>query len=124
MIKIAIWVGIGGGIGSMLRYLSSVLVAKLFSGHFPLATFLVNILGCLIAGLLIGFFDKQSVTNQEMRYLLITGFCGGYTTFSAFAAENVSLFQAGNSFVAFLYIATSIITGLLAVWLGLFLTKL
>lgn len=124
MLKIIIWVGIGGGVGSILRYLSTVFVSKLFSGQFPLAILCVNILGCLIAGFIMGLVGKQPTVNQEVRHLLITGFCGGYTTFSAFAVDNVNLFQSGNSLIAFLYITVSIVLSLLAVWLGLFLAKL
>ena len=124
MIRAIILVGIGGGVGSIFRYLTSVFVGKYFQPLFPWATFAANILGCLIIGLLFGFFDRHQLTNPDLKYLFITGFCGGYTTFSAFAAENINLFQSGNTLTAFLYIAASVLVGLFAVWLGVTLTKL
>ena len=123
MIRAIILVGIGGGVGSILRYLTNVFVTKYFQTTFPLATFTANFLGCLLIGILLGIFDRQQLANPDLKYLFITGFCGGYTTFSAFAAENINLFQTGNSLTAFLYIAASVLVGLFAVWLGLVLVK-
>ncbi len=123
MVKNILLVGIGGGIGSILRYLTSVYFTKNIQTIFPTGTFAVNIIGCLAVGILYGLFERQYMSNPELKLLFITGFCGGYTTFSAFAAENVSLFQSGNSFIAFAYIASSILLGLLAVWAGIILTK-
>lgn len=122
MIRAIILVGIGGGIGSILRYLTSVFANKYFQTSFPLGTFAVNIIGCLIVGILIGLFERQQLTNPDLKFLFITGFCGGYTTFSAFASENINLFQSGNSLTAFLYIAASVFVSLFAVWLGLMLS--
>ena len=124
MIRAIILVGIGGGIGSVFRYLTSLFVGKYFQATFPLATFITNILGCLIIGLLFGIFERYHLTNPDLKYLFITGFCGGYTTFSTFAAENMNLFQSENSLTAFLYIAVSVIVGLLAVWVGVALAKI
>jgi crcB protein len=124
MIRAIILVGLGGGIGSIFRYLTAVFVNKYFQTSFPWATFAANIIGCLIIGLLLGFFDKYNLTNPDLKYLFITGFCGGYTTFSAFAAENMNLFQSENTLTALLYIAASVLVGLFAVWLGLTLTKI
>ena len=124
MIRAIILVGLGGGIGSIFRYLTAVFVNKYFQTSFPWATFAANIIGCLIIGLLLGFFDKHNLTNPDLKFLFITGFCGGYTTFSAFAAENMNLFQSENTLTAFLYIAASVLTGLFAVWLGLTLAKI
>jgi len=124
MIRTIVLIGIGGGLGSILRYLTAIIVNRFFQTTFPLATFAANILGCLVIGLLLGLFERQHFTNPDLKYLFITGFCGGYTTFSTFAAENMSLFQSENSPVAFLYIAASVLTGVFAVWLGFVLTKL
>ena len=124
MMKAILLVGLGGGVGSILRYLTSVVVAKYLQSVFPLATFLVNVLGCLIIGVLIGLFDRHQLVNPYLRFLFITGFCGGFTTFSAFAAENINLFNSGYSLTAFLYIGTSIFVSLFAVWLGMLLARM
>ncbi|MFB5944934.1 fluoride efflux transporter CrcB [Albibacterium profundi] len=123
MLKQILLVGLGGGIGSILRFLTSVVTQKYNSSLFPLATFAVNILGCFLIGLLIGSLSSSIQNNQNLRLLLITGFCGGYTTFSTFASENFSLLQNQYYGTAALYIGTSIIGGLIAVWLGLTLAK-
>jgi CrcB protein len=122
MIKTILLIGLGGGVGSIFRYLSNLFVTKYFLHIFPLATLLVNITGCLLIGILVGIFDRNQLNNKDLHYLFITGFCGGFTTFSAFALENVILFQ-NNTALAFLYIAASIILALGAVYLGLYLTK-
>ena len=123
MTKAILLVGLGGGVGSILRYLTSVVAIKYFQSNFPLGTFVVNILGCLIIGILIGLFDKQQLPNPDLRLLFITGFCGGFTTFSAFAAENINLFQSGHSLAALLYIGASIFVSLFFVWLGMVVVR-
>ena len=123
MIKYILIVFIGGGTGSVLRYLTSVLTNKYFTSGFPLATFLVNIIGCLIIGIVTGLYLKNSMTNPDTKLLLVTGFCGGFTTFSAFAQENINLLQTNQISMAVIYTTLSVITGLAFVWLGLFLTR-
>lgn len=123
MIKIILLIGLGGGIGSIVRYLGTYMINKLFHVNFPLGTLIVNILGCLLVGLLIGFFEREQLVHSNLKYLFITGFCGGFTTFSAFSAESIQLFESGSPLPAILYISASVLIGLLAVWLGLVLVK-
>ena len=109
MLKTILYIAVGGAIGSVLRYLTTILVSKFWSNQFPLATFIANVIGCFLIGLFIGILAKNNLTDTNLKWLLITGFCGGFTTFSAFGMENYNLFQNNNSLMAFGYIALSII---------------
>jgi len=123
MIKTILLVGIGGALGSILRYLSSWLAAKFFQSSFPLSTLLINVFGSLLIGVFIGLFAKYYPENHPLKYLLIVGFCGGFTTFSSFALENYNLFQSNQQLTAYLYIITSIILTITAVGIGNYLSK-
>ena len=123
MLKTILYIAIGGAIGSVLRFLTTILVSKFWSNQFPLATFIANIFGCFLIGLFIGILAKNNLADSNLKWFLVTGFCGGFTTFSAFGMENYNLFQSNNSLLAFGYIALSIILGLFAVWFGFFVSK-
>jgi CrcB protein len=119
MIRQILLVAAGGAAGSVLRFLTTIFTARFFTGIFPLATFIANIAGCFLIGLLVGLFPMGNPANQQLRLLLITGFCGGYTTFSTFSYENFSLIDSGNGGIAILYMLASVAGGLVAVWLGM-----
>ncbi len=123
MIKTIIYIAIGGAIGSVLRYLMYIFVNKYWSNNFPLATFLTNVLGCFIIGFILGILEKNNLTDSNLKWFLVTGLCGGFTTFSTFGFENLNLFQNQNSLIALLYIGSSIFLGIISVWLGLFFSK-
>jgi len=123
MIKQIALVALGGSAGSVLRYLASLWIMKRFPYPFPLGTFIVNITGCFIIGFLLGLFFFRDTPDNELKLLLIVGFCGGYTTFSSLSSESLQLFEAGNYWTLALYIAGSIAFGLIAVWGGNVLSK-
>tara|TARA_R110002167_G_scaffold39214_3_gene121242 strand:+ start:995 stop:1366 length:372 start_codon:yes stop_codon:yes gene_type:complete len=114
---------LGGGLGSMLRYAISKTFNSYFQ-HFFLGTFLVNIVGCLLIGLFLGLTLKTNFLSQSQILFLATGFCGGFTTFSAFAFEGNSLLRSGELLHFSIYTISSIIVGVAAVTLGLWLAKL
>jgi fluoride exporter len=121
--KYILLVGIGGGIGSIARLLCQKYIFEWYPHPFPLGTFLVNVAGCFLIGLLFGFAERTQLLTNEWRMLLVTGFCGGFTTFSTFAADNIGLLRMGNQLTFLLYTAGSVILGLVAAWLGMLLFK-
>ena len=122
MLRAFLLVGLGGGIGSIVRYAVSQAMSKPSTGSFPLGTFAVNLVGCFIIGLLFGLGTKASWAQGDGWLILATGFCGGFTTFSAFALENVNLFGKQLSVTALLYTALSVLAGILLCRLGIWLT--
>lgn len=122
MWKSILLIGLGGGMGSIFRFLVSHFTRKYWSSGFPMATFLVNVSGCLLIGLIIGLLLKSNTSN-DLKMLFVVGFCGGYTTFSAFALENFQLIQAEKYMVSIFYMSGSILLGIVSVWLGIFLSK-
>jgi fluoride exporter len=115
-------VGFGGMAGSIARYCSVMLIDKRLNPVFPYGTLAVNILGSFVLGCIIGLNLKGSL-SENVRLLLATGFCGGFTTFSAFAYENISLMNQKTYGSAISYIVVSIVLGLVAVWSGMAISK-
>lgn len=113
---------IGGGFGSVLRFIIGKMLNNSQTG-IPYGTFTANILGSLLIGLILGLATKNEALTQNHTLLLATGFCGGFTTFSTFAYENHVFLKSGD-FVSFaLYTITSFIVGFLAVFAGMYLVK-
>lgn len=123
MIKSLLLVGIGGGLGSICRYFAGTLIQQKSTSTFPIGTLTINILGSLLIGLLIGIVGKNFSYSMDIKLLFITGFCGGFTTFSTFSAENFQLLQNGQYSWAFIYTLTSITLGILAMGCGWWMTK-
>ena len=118
MIRNLLLVALGGAGGSVLRYMLSNI-----NTSFPWGTFAVNVLGSFLIGLLVGLMSK-GVLSPEMKLLLVTGFCGGFTTFSTFANESFSMMKAGDVLLTALYVGASVIIGILAVWGGMTLLNI
>ncbi|GFE83208.1 putative fluoride ion transporter CrcB [Steroidobacter agaridevorans] len=117
--KAVLLVALGGAVGSVARFkLSGWVLHATPNWRFPTGTFAVNVIGCLIAGLLAGMAVKQDFFTPEARLLLFTGLLGGFTTFSAFGLETLLLFKRGEPGVAIANVVLSIVVGLLVAWLG------
>lgn len=113
-------VGLGGFLGSVFRYMISQTISK-DSSLFPISTFSVNLAGSLLIGVFYGL--SQGKISEEVRLFATVGFCGGFTTFSAFALENLRLLQSGSYFIFFAYILLSTTVCIMAVLLGVYLSK-
>ena len=120
--KAFLLVGAGGAAGSMARYGVSFIISKFTQNPFPFGTFAINIIGSLLIGILFGLLARHQWLQVGGYLLLASGFCGGFTTFSTFALENVTLMQKGQSTLAILYIGLSVIVGLLLCRVGIWLT--
>lgn len=124
MIKNLLMVGLGGGLGSIFRYLCQRWVYQFYPHPFPWGTFIVNISGCFFIGLLYATAEKTNLLNHDWRLFLTTGLCGGFTTFSTFAFENMTLLKSGDTVYFILYTALSVILGITAVFGAVALIKM
>ena len=122
MIKDVIIVGIGSGIGGICRYLISLTMGHAGNG-FPWGTFAANVTGCLLIGLLWGVTSRFHNLSPAFSLLLMVGFCGGFTTFSTFSKEGLTMLQTNNYMLFTLYTLGSMVLGILAVGLGYVSTK-
>ncbi|MET1066874.1 MAG: fluoride efflux transporter CrcB [Pseudomonas prosekii] len=124
MIRTILAVSVAGIAGTLLRFAAGNWVSAHWPKHFYLATLAVNLVGCLIIGVLYGLFLTRPEVPIEIRAGLIVGFVGGLTTFSSFSLDTLRLLESGQAPIAFGYLAISVFGGLLATWAGLSLTKL
>ncbi len=119
-----IYVGLGGLIGSIGRYLASGAVHQIFPGtFFPLGTAIVNIIGCFLIGILTGLAELRNLLSPEMRMFLLIGLLGGFTTFSTFGHETIALMRDGQFLHAVGNVLIQVIIGLSGVWLGYNVTR-
>ena len=124
MIPVVLAVSAGGVAGTLLRFATGNWINANWPRHFYTATLAVNIVGCLLIGILYGLFLMRPEVPIEIRAGLIVGFVGGLTTFSSFSLDTLRLLESGQALVAFGYLGISVFGGLLATWAGLSLTKL
>ncbi len=124
MDRSVLFIGLGGFLGSVSRYWVQQVVLRHAPGSFPLGTFLVNVSGCLLLGLLLGLFERHTAVPPAWRLFLTTGFCGGFTTFSTFAYEGITLARGGELVLLAGYAAGSLLLGMLAAFVGVWLARL
>ena len=121
--KLMLLVGAGGFLGTVLRYAVSSLMKDICGNGFPWGTLVVNLVGCLVFGVILGLFSRSGSLYSAWCVMLTTGVCGGFTTFSAFANEGMQMLQSGN-IVGFLgYVATSVGVGVCLTGLGFWMFK-
>ena len=113
---------LGGGLGSGLRYLVTIAMNQ-YSKVLPFGTFAVNMIGCLLIGLVLGYAQKENTLTSNQTLLLATGFCGGFTTFSAFASENLELIRNGELFNFSIYAIGSVFLGIVLILIGYLLVN-
>jgi CrcB protein len=124
MIKTLLLIGSGGFLGSISRFLVSKLMQNNFPSSFPYGTFLVNIAGCFFIGLVYSISDRGSFLNPGWKMFLAVGFCGGFTTFSTFANENLLMLRDGDFYHFALYTGLSIFLGIAATFAGVLIPKI
>lgn len=120
--KLALIVGLGSFLGGISRYLASIFIQQKIPSSFPYGTFSVNLIGCFIIGCLFGLSERWQL-SLELRLFFITGFLGGFTTFSAFSVEAHYLFKSGHSATGLVYIISSMVLGIGLTFLGAWLFK-
>ena len=123
IIRNTIFIGCGSFIGGAARYIISAAM-KAMSKGFPWGTLIVNLVGCLVIGLLWGFFSKTSSESSSWALFMIVGICGGFTTFSTFSKEALMMLQAGNFISLLAYVVISVIAGIALVAAGYYLVRL
>ena len=123
MIKNILLIGLGGGLGSIARYLCQKWFMNNVTGDYPWGTFTVNIAGCFLIGLFWGIAFKSFAENEDWKLFLMTGICGGFTTFSAFTLEGIGLIKEERMGTFLLYVGGSVLAGLLATYAGMKISR-
>ncbi len=123
MFKATIIAGLGGFIGTCMRYLSGQLGTLICHAGFPAGTFIANILGCLLIGIFYGWASNRSWFGKSLNLFLITGLCGGFTTFSSFSDEMTTMLEGNDFGMLSLYMILSIIFGILTVAFGIAIAR-
>ena len=121
--KTIIAVFVGSGFGGLTRYFLGKWVNGLYNHHFPFATFFVNFIACLALGFVIGLADHKQLISPTTRLFWTVGFCGGFSTFSTFSSETLTLFQQGHHISLIIYIVASIVLCVAATFAGLLLAQ-
>jgi fluoride exporter len=119
----AVWVGVGGFCGAVSRYWLDGVVSRATGGSFPWGTWVVNVSGCFVVGLLMTLLTERLMPHPTLRIALTVGFVGAYTTFSTFAYESVRLGQTGALGIAVVNVVTSLAAGFVATWTGIMLGR-
>jgi CrcB protein len=118
-----LWLGLAGGLGALSRYGLGGLVHRFYAGGFPLGTFVVNVAGCLVFGLLWGLFDARLAVSPQVRVAVLVGFMGAFTTFSTYMFEGADLLRQGQWAWALAYLGGQNLLGLAGLALGLALAR-
>lgn len=123
MIYSILLVGLGGAIGSVARFIIQRWTSYNYPHYFPWATFGINLAGCFLIGIFWGLSFRSFALNENWKLFLMTGICGGFTTFSAFTLESIGLIREQRMMVFLIYAAGSVVGGLLATYLGIKLVR-
>lgn len=117
------YIAVGGALGSLARYSLGVFVTDRIGGKFHWGTFVINITACFIIGFSLAFLGRRTDLSAAWRFLIPVGFVGAYSTFSTFEWETFTNLQSGSFSIASLYVVSSILLGLIAVWLGVMIAR-
>jgi CrcB protein len=121
--KSILFIATGSGLGGVLRYSVHLLVQRFYPSAFPVATLVVNIVGCFLIGIFFSLAQKAGTLSPDAKLFLVTGFCGGFTTFSAFSLDSISLFKSGQLIHFLLYLTGSIVFSIMATIAGMYIAR-
>ena len=123
MLRQILLVAVGGAVGSVARHLVGVASLRLFGPAFPFGTLIVNLVGAFVMGIFVELLARRFGASNDLRLLIATGVLGGFTTFSSFALDTAVLWERGEVISSFVYVATTLVLGLAALFLGLGLAR-